>query len=195
MSNYTADSLAFAVLEHELAGSTSHQQRQSSALLWKSPCCNDTMFYSLYLLNLILSHSQSYTCTDFVIKSQTGLLSCFNVPEFCSPTSTALLSLTCLINEVKATVFFLNHKSSQCGHALLISSDGRTHLAMQAEHKTCTMGLHANCCQRSLPAQTKKTIGCQYLWLALLEDASKSLSGWGNLLTSRCKVQLTHEVS
>ena len=109
------------------------------------------------LLNLILSHSQSCTYTDIVIKSQTGLFSCLNEPEFfaCGSPNNSCFSFSCALNPVKArdvflfffSFFFFNHTSSQFMHAPVIWTDGKSHLAMQAEHKKCTVGLHSNRCQ------------------------------------------------
>lgn len=83
-------------------------------------------------------------------------------------------------------------------HALVILSDGKTHLAMQAEHKKCTIGLHTNrcqcyVCQSEQEEKYKSDRECQYLWLAFLENVcNRALMVVETQLRSRCKAQLAH---
>lgn len=103
------------------------------------------------------------------------------------------------LSESQSVCFFLNHNSSQFVRALVILSDGKTHLAMQAEHKKRTLGLRSNRCQcyvcRSEQEEKyKSNRERQCLWLAFLENVCDRalMMVVETQLRSRCEAQLAH---
>lgn len=115
------------------------------------------------------------------------------------PTTLFFLFMCIELSESQSVFFFFNHNSSQFVRALVILSDGKTHLAMQAEHKKRTLGLRSNrcqcyVCQSEQEEKYKSNRERQCLWLAFLENVCDRalMMVVETQLRSRCKAQLAH---